>query len=125
MLFSKISALSRLDFGKKAENKAKAYLKKQGYTFIEANYFTKDGEIDLIFKDVSTLVFVEVRAKRSLSFGRPEETITQTKIMRCKKAAEKYLYEKGKLNMACRFDVVTVIFDNEKWQLTHYQNAFE
>lgn len=125
MIFSKPEKLSRFEFGKLAEEQAKRYLKKQGYQFVEANFFTKEGEIDLIFNDGEILVFVEVRAKRKLAFGSPEESITENKIMRCKKAANKYIYDKAQTNRACRFDVVTLVYEKNKWKIMHYKDAFE
>lgn len=121
----KASSLSRLDFGKSAENKAKRYLKRKGYQFIKANYHTRDGEIDLIFKDGDTFVFVEVRAKRDTTFGQPEDTITPKKMTRCKKAAVKYLYDNKLMDSSCRFDVIALVNENNKWNLRHYENAFE
>lgn len=115
---------SRKAFGREAENRAKYYLKRKGYQFIEANYYTKDGEIDLIFRDGSYLVFIEVRAKRDITFGRPEETINKKKIERCKKAAQKYLYHK-QIESLCRFDVLAVTYLDKKWSYHHFINAFE
>ena len=124
MLILQNKMFSRRAFGKEAENRAKCYLKKKGYQFIEANYYTKDGEIDLIFKDRDYLVFIEVRAKRDITFGRPEETIKKTKIERCKKAAQKYLYYK-QIESLCRFDVLAVTYLDKEWSYHHFINAFE
>ena len=123
MFFSKVEDLSVFDFGRLAENKAKMYLKQQGYTFLEANYYTKDGEIDLIFLDGKTLVFVEVRAKRNTTFGLPEETLTPKKFQRLQKTAMKYLIERKYTDKPCRFDVVASIYENKKWQMTHYKDV--
>ena len=59
-------------FGDEGEKLARKYLKDQNYEIIDANFRTKFGEIDLIAKDGDVFVFVEVKARRGVSFGLPE-----------------------------------------------------
>ena len=54
-------------------------LKKAGYKIIETNYRTRLGEIDIIAKDKDTIVFVEVKSRRSVHFGNPKQAITLQK----------------------------------------------
>ena len=55
-----------------AEQQACTYLRKQGLRWIESNYHCRWGEIDLIMWEANYLVFVEVRARASSSFGGPQ-----------------------------------------------------
>ena len=85
------------------------------------------GEIDLIALDGPTLVFVEVRTRRSLQAGHPAESITTEKQARLTRAALAFLKQKGLLEQPSRFDVVAVTWpeDSRSPRIEHYKNAFE
>ena len=72
--------MKRRDTGILGEKLAQDFLKKRGYRIIDTNYRCAEGEIDIIAKHRDYLVFVEVRTKKSLEFGSPEESITRTKM---------------------------------------------
>jgi putative endonuclease len=74
--------VSRKETGQRGERLAQDYLKKRGYRIIETNYRSPYGEIDIISKHKNTLVFMEVRAKKNLRFGSPEESVTEAKASR-------------------------------------------
>ena len=74
--------MKRRDTGIRGEKLAKDFLKKRGYHLVETNYHCPEGEIDIVAKHKDYLVFVEVRTKKSLEFGNPEESITSTKMER-------------------------------------------
>jgi putative endonuclease len=95
--------------GQAAENLAKAYLLKQGLVFLERNYHCRHGEIDLIFNDAMSIVFVEVRFRRRMDFGGACETIDAKKQTKIIKTAAYYLY-KHRLSESVtgRFDVIGV-----------------
>jgi len=76
---------------------------------VECNYRAKCGEIDIIAWDAQTLVFVEVRCKRTLSFGTPAESIGFAKQSKLIATAEHYLLERECRDVPCRFDVVEVV----------------
>lgn len=108
-----------------AENSAKKYLIKKGYCFLEKNFYWRFGEIDLIFRDGHTYVFVEVRSKANSNYGFPEETITQGKINRIKKTA-RYYFKLNKINSpSCRFDFIGILGSPEKHFLKHIRNAWQ
>ena len=69
--------LSRKELGRWGEGIARDYLLDCGLTFIDQNYRTADGEIDLIMKDQSTLVFVEVKTRYNILSGLPEEAVDE------------------------------------------------
>ncbi len=98
--------------GKIGEDAAAKYLKQQGYEILEQNYYYNHGEIDIIAMDGNTLVFVEVKSRRSTRFGEPEESITPKKQELLRRTAEGYVVEKNIGEIICRFDVVSIILKN-------------
>lgn len=106
-----------------AENLAADALLKKGYQIIERNFSNRFGEIDIIAKDNDLLVFVEVKAKKGIEFGTPEEMITAHKLKRVQHMAT--IYMRGKI-LPCRIDVVAIVFsqNNEVQTLTHYENVY-
>ena len=102
-----------VSLGRCSEDAAKAYLAKQGYRIIEANYRTKLGEIDIIAKEKDTLCFIEVKARSSYAYGFPEEAVGRRKQQKISRAALMYLQQHQLLHHACRFDVLSVLDDGQ------------
>jgi putative endonuclease len=120
--------LSTRKFGDEGENLAVELLESKGYYIVKRNYRYGKGEIDIIAKDPKQegLVFVEVKSRKSLEFGHPEESITKNKIKQLKRIAELYLYENDINEILCRFDVITILMlPNQKPQIEHFVNAFD
>ncbi len=115
--------LSRL-FGARAERLAEKTLKKRGLRIITRQYSTPHGEIDLIARDGDTVVFVEVKARRR---GDPAEAVTQEKQRRLTLAALQFLKRYKLLETACRFDVVAIVWPDDRSEPTieHIRAAFE
>ena len=107
--------------GRLGEQIAEGFLFKKGFELIERNFSTRFGEIDLICRDKDILVFVEVKTKRSLDFGTPEEMFTQNKRRRVMNMG--YVYTKGK-EVKCRIDMIAILLDenNNLLSLKHYEN---
>jgi len=74
--------MKRRDTGILGEKLARDFLKKRGYHILETNYRCPHGEIDIIARHKDYLAFIEVRTKKSLKFGSPEESITPAKRKR-------------------------------------------
>ncbi|MCW8470437.1 YraN family protein [Fluoribacter gormanii] len=109
--------------GRIAEQKALAYLKKQGLEFITQNYNCRLGEIDLIMRDKEQLVFIEVRSRVSTQFGGGIASITYTKKQKILKAATYYLLEHQQYDqLALRFDVVSI--DGTSASINWIKDAF-
>lgn len=106
--------------GALGEFDAKKYLMKKGYKILAQNYKNKLGEIDIIAKDKDYIVFVEVKNRSSLAFGRPCEAVTPSKQFKIRKTALCYLKEKYLTESSCRFDVIEVL-DGE---INHISDAF-
>ncbi len=102
----------RLALGHAGEEAAAAELERRGYRVIERNWRCRLGEIDLIAIHGDVLVFVEVKARRSASFGVPAEAVDRRKSARLANLARAYISARPSLcrGRACRFDVVAVTF---------------
>lgn len=93
--------------GGDAEDLALQFLLARGLTLRTRNYACRMGEIDLVLQEGATLVFVEVRQRRSHAFGGAAESITARKRARLIAAARHFLAREGTLP-DCRFDAVLV-----------------
>jgi putative endonuclease len=91
--------------GADAEALAARFLTARGLVIVSRNYRCRGGEIDLIVRDGKTLVFVEVRLRRSQAFGGAAESITATKRRRLRLAAQHYLVRLVR-EPPCRFDAI-------------------
>ena len=100
--------MKRRDTGILGEKLAKDFLKKRGYRIKETNYRCPEGEIDIVAKHKDFLVFIEVRTKKSLEFGSPEESITPTKMERLRAVTSHYRQTHDNLPPLWRIDVVAV-----------------
>lgn len=100
------AAAGRSADGAAAERIAEAFLLAQGLELVERNYRCRRGEIDLVLRHGATLVFVEVRLRRSGVFGGAAASVGSRKQARILAAARHYLA--GKPETRCRFDVVAL-----------------
>lgn len=96
---------NNLPRGVQAEHLAAQFLQAQGLKLVQQNYSCKYGEIDLIFKDAATLVFIEVRLRGNNNFGGAAASITATKQGRLIRTAQNYLASMTHIP-SCRFDAV-------------------
>lgn len=142
--------MRNIDKGKIGEEKAKAYLVKAGYKFVESNYKVKGSEIDLIFiepvkqqikeldKDIlegkinkdlrsgliknmqNILVFVEVKSRSSKKFGEPFEAVNYFKQKHIQRGAEQFKREYNLDNVMTRFDIVSIVGEN----IEHIKDVF-
>ena len=110
--------------GAEGERLAAAFLEQKGYIILARNYRFDRGEVDLVASEGGDLVFVEVKARRSREFGAPEESITQAKEAQLKTVAEGYLFEHQIENQACRFDVVSITYEQGTPRMRLIQNVF-
>lgn len=96
--------------GKSGENYACWELERAGYEILERRYRTRMGEIDIVARDGETLVFIEVKARRSGRFGPPAEAVGPQKRQKLMQMASSYIFAGRLGNARCRFDVVAVTF---------------
>ncbi|MBI4642002.1 MAG: YraN family protein [Candidatus Tectomicrobia bacterium] len=118
---------NRREIGKKGEELATQFLIRKGYTILEQNYRSPLGEIDLIALDGLTIVFTEVKTRRSASFGPPALSVTKQKQKKLVKLAQMYILQKNLRAIACRFDVISIVArpDGSLEDLDHIENAFQ
>jgi putative endonuclease len=110
-------------FGKKGEDLAADFLAGKGYKILYRNYRTPLGEADMIISDNEVLAFVEVKARTSNTFGEPFEAVDFRKQKKIRKIALYYL-KLHKLEKRVRFDVVSIVSNNGKEEITHIIEAF-
>lgn len=97
--------------GKDAEAHAARFLEAQGLKIVERNYHCRYGEIDLIARDGTTLVFVEVRARKSSAFGGAGASITASKRQKLTRTTLHYMAGISRTPQ-CRFDAVLLTGDD-------------
>ena len=115
----------RLALGGYGEQVAAAYLHQQGYTLIERNFRCPLGEIDIIAKKGRNLIFVEVKTRRTVLFGAPQEAVGVRKQRQLIRVAQWYLKREGTARQHPRFDVIAILSQKGKApEVTHIENAF-
>jgi len=114
----------RPELGRRGEALAAEYLKKQGYSIIEQNARSRLGEIDLVARDRKTLVFVEVRTRRSGDFT-PEESVAWPKQRKLAALATQYVQKQGDADSDWRVDVIAIEIDawDNVVRLDHLESA--
>lgn len=121
----KVKRLSPHELGKLGEEIASCYLQKKKFRLVEKGFNLYRGEIDLIAYENETLVFVEVKTRGPGTLGLPEEAVNSGKQRQIRKIAEGYLAKNGLDDVECRFDVISILFDEKgDHAITHYKDAF-
>ena len=113
----------RHKLGKNGENIATEYLKSIGYSIIERNYTARQGEIDIIAKDKNELVFIEVKTRSSLQYGRPADAIDLTKQKHLISTIKYYLYSKHLANTYVRIDIIEIYLTKSKYTINHIKQS--
>jgi putative endonuclease len=113
-------------FVRSAEELAEQWLQTKGYRILERNLRLGGGELDLIAQHHDTLVFIEVKGRRTTHFGGAPYAIDDRKKRQIIKLASYYLSRHGLSNQLCRFDVILITGTNQiSPKLTHLEQAFE
>ncbi|MFH0838096.1 MAG: YraN family protein [Patescibacteria group bacterium] len=112
------------DLGQQGEQLIESYLTGKGYEILEQNYRKKTGEIDLIAKSPKKdeIVFIEVKTRKSGTYGRPEEAVDLRKLKKIEKTALLWLNENGKTDVLWRIDVIALELQSET-KITHLENV--
>lgn len=115
-----------LSLGERGERAAARFLRRLGWHVVATRRRHRYGEIDIIAVGGQTIVFVEVKSRRSEQFGRPAEAIDAIRQARLTRAALAFLKGHGLLEYASRFDVIEVIWPEHARRPTfrHIRNAF-
>ena len=114
-----------LNRGRLGEEAASAFLVGQGLKLLAANYRSKRGEIDLIFRELDMLAFVEVKTRSSEQWGRPAAAVNAERRRRLTRTALDYLRLIRQPEIKIRFDIVEVLLSHEcVVEIRHLPNAF-
>lgn len=103
---------ARQTVGSLGESIAAERLKAMGYRVLERNVRLTQGEIDIVARDGDVLVFVEVRTRRSMEMGLPEESITERKKQKLRQLVDSYYQARSAGETQSRIDVVVVDLDS-------------
>jgi len=118
------SNFNKREWGKAAEDLAAHFLEQGGLKILEHNFRYERGEIDLIAEEGDELVFIEVKARRSSSFGAPEDAVTEKKQEQIQAVAEGYLFIHDIDDRPYRFDIVAIDFQDGNAKIRHMRDAF-
>ena len=114
---------SKQEIGRMAELEARKYILSLGYKILDTNWRAGHLELDIVAQDNDQLVIVEVKARTGIRYEHPSEAVTNKKIRFIVEAADAYIMEKN-LDLDTRFDVITVIYVRESFELEHFIDAF-
>ena len=112
--------MNRRETGTQYEERAAEYLIAQNYQILERNYRIRSGEIDIIARDGTVLVFIEVKYRKNDESGNPLEAVDIRKQKKIIKVARYYLYQKKYGDVPCRFDVIGICGSH----IEHIKDAF-
>lgn len=115
--------INQRQIGTQAENLACEWLESKGYRLHCQQFVSRWGEVDLVMQDGETLVFIEVKMRRSARYGSPLEAVTVRKQQRLTRSAQAYLLRYPHAG-PLRFDVLGLVFKAGLPQWSHVQNAF-
>ncbi|MGI5877026.1 MAG: YraN family protein [Christensenellales bacterium] len=112
------------ELGRSGEQAAGRYLESLGCRIVARNYRTRQGEVDLIALDGETVVFAEVKTRRSQRAGSGAESVTARKQEHIIRAALAFLQERGMEEAPARFDVIELLYAREGFRIRHIRDAF-
>src|SRR5690348_11490702 len=113
-------------FGQEGEAEAERYLRRKGYRIVARNVRSSLGELDLVAEDGQTLVFIEVKARRSGEFGGAIHAVHRQKQQKLARLASQFLAQRHWMERSCRFDVVLLqATETAELRVEHIQNAFD
>ena len=124
MSLSMTTTDKRQSLGKLGEDLACGELGRRGYEVLARRYRTRAGEIDIVARDGDTIVFVEVKARKTGAYGGAAAAVVFRKQHRIAHMASDYLCRNRLHNRPCRFDVVAIDFNDGHPRVAVYTHAF-
>jgi putative endonuclease len=115
---------SQIPLGRRGERAAEKYLRHNGYRIVARNFRAAGAEIDLVAMDGETLVFIEVKTRRSRIAGAPEEAVDKRKQTRMRRAAEVFAQRYRADEVEMRFDIAAVDASGRRLEIELLRNAF-
>jgi len=111
------------DLGKLGEQRARTFLEQNGYIVLDTNWTSGKNELDIVAQKDGMLVVIEVKSRSTSYFEHPKDAITVAKIRRIVEATNDYLSQKS-LDLEVRFDVISVLPNNNDFEIEHIEDAF-
>ena len=105
--------LSNQQLGQIGEDLAAAYLRNSGFIILDRNYRSHRVELDIVARDKNTLVFCEVKTRRTINQGLPIEAITTTKMEHLRSAALGWLGMHRVRTSGMRFDAIGILYASD------------
>lgn len=99
------------------------YLRRRGWAVLARNWRTRGGELDIVCWDGGTVVAVEVKARRSATFGSAAEQVHPAQLARVCLVVERYLERAGLSGRPWRVDAIALDRRDGRWHLTHFFDA--
>ena len=115
----------RKAFGQEGEQLALEFLQAHGYKILIQNFKNNLGEVDIIAQEGSVICFVEVKSRTSDFFGDPVSAISKAKRQKLSQVALSYLKANRLIESKARFDVVSIMKENDKPKVELLKDAFE
>lgn len=110
--------------GKTGEDLAIKYLKSNKFKILDRNFRCSLGELDIVAREKDTIIFIEVKTRRSADIVEPFESVGRKKQEKIRALAEFYLQEKNCADFEVRFDVISIVSDDRENRFEHIKNAF-
>ncbi|UOY01536.1 YraN family protein [Blastococcus sp. PRF04-17] len=113
------------ELGSHGEDLAVTYLTDEGLTVLDRNWRCREGELDVVARDRTTLVFCEVKTRRGTGYGDPVEAVTYAKQRRLRVLAQRWLAAHDEHAPEVRFDVIGIVLRADGLaKVTHLPGAF-
>jgi putative endonuclease len=109
--------------GNKGEEAAVAFLAKKGYKIKALNWQAGHLELDIVAEHQNMIVFVEVKSRSGTYFEQPFQAVNKKKQKFIVKAANVYI-ERFNIDLEARFDIVSIVEKNGKFDIEHIEDAF-
>ena len=109
--------------GKAGENAAVAYLEQHDYIIRHRNWRRGHLELDIVAAKNNELIVIEVKTRRNTKFAAPEDAVNLQKIKRTVLAADTYI-KLFQIDAPVRFDIITVVGDENNFKIEHLKEAF-
>ena len=109
-----------IELGKHGENLAEEFFRMRGYETVVRNWRCRYGEIDLVVLRGGDLRAIEVKTRRSLAAGYPEEAVDERKLEHLEAAIDQFLDERPELPLDCHLDVLSIIIGADEKAQYYY-----
>lgn len=118
------SRFAARELGLAGERRAAWFLRIRGYRVVARNVRLPEGELDLVVRRGTDLVFVEVKTRQQARTGRPAEAVDRRKQLRIARMAERFCRQRGLAAERIRFDVIGIVWTGWRFRIEHFPDAF-